>query len=286
MRVDLGKMLLACVLFCVGGLAHAAGYYDDDYYNGDYDNSYNSNYSNNGYGYGGNHARAVTCESRNQRTVYCRIDARNGVRISRQLSSGACVEGRTWGWNSRGVWVSGGCRAEFVVASGYGNGNGYGNGDYYGNNGYGSGYGRVVRCESVNSRTTYCAAGGPDVRLIRRLSQAACIEGRTWGRDRRGIWVSNGCRAEFRVEGNGSYYGGGYGNGYDYGNGNGYGYNQRVLCESRDGRYNFCRTGSYIRSAQVSRQLSSSSCQYNYNWGYRSDGIWVNNGCRAEFVVY
>jgi hypothetical protein len=27
----------------------------------------------------------------------------------------------------------------------------------------------------------------------------ACIEDQNWGWDRRGVWVSDGCRAEFRV---------------------------------------------------------------------------------------
>ena len=301
MRVDFTKILLALAVFCIGSLAQAAGYYDNDYYSNGYYN--NDSYSSDSYGYGyGSNYRTVTCESHNQRTVYCGVDTRGGVQISHQYSSGACIEGSTWGYDNRGVWVSGGCRAQFVVG-GYYSGNGYGGNNY----GYGSGYGssgrRIVRCESVNSGTTYCRTGSSSssVRLIRQLSQSACVEGSTWGRDRRGeVWVSDGCRGEFRVSGySGDYYGGGYGygNGYDngygnsygngYGNGYGYGYgsNQRVICESRDGRYNFCRTG-YIRQAQIYRQLSSSRCQYQYNWGYRSDGVWVNNGCRAEFLVY
>ena len=34
---------------------------------------------------------------------------------------------------------------------------------------------------------------------LRQLSRAACIQGRTWGYGRNGIWVSDGCRAEFRT---------------------------------------------------------------------------------------
>jgi hypothetical protein len=60
--------------------------------------------------------------------------------------------------------------------------------------------GRTTRCESQNSRRNYCAAdtrGG--VALVRQLSQAQCVQGRTWGFDARGIWVQAGCRAEFQV---------------------------------------------------------------------------------------
>ena len=57
-----------------------------------------------------------------------------------------------------------------------------------------------VRCQSDDYDRTYCQAdtrGG--VRLVRQLSDADCISGRTWGYDRRGIWVARGCRADFEV---------------------------------------------------------------------------------------
>jgi len=57
-----------------------------------------------------------------------------------------------------------------------------------------------VRCESRNQDRTYCTAdtrGG--VRLVRQISDADCVSGRTWGTDRRGIWVTRGCRADFEV---------------------------------------------------------------------------------------
>ena len=39
----------------------------------------------------------------------------------------------------------------------------------------------------------------PGVQLVRQLSRAACIQGRSWGYGRNGIWVSDGCRAESRT---------------------------------------------------------------------------------------
>src|SRR5690606_3254889 len=93
----------------------------------------------------------------------------------------------------------------------------------YGND-YGYGYGgQIVRCESNDDRTRQCATNGGRVVLERQHSRSACIEGRSWGYARNGIWVSNGCRADFRV--------------LDYGNqGNGYGYGSTVRCESHDDR--------------------------------------------------
>ena len=90
----------------------------------------------------------------------------------------------------------------------------------YGNT-YGHGDGGVIRCESSDGRTRECATGGGRVVLERQHSRAACIEGRTWGYGRDGIWVSDGCRADFRVFGDGDRYGGydNYGGYDDYGYG-------------------------------------------------------------------
>src|SRR5262249_25972617 len=54
----------------------------------------------------------VTCESSGGR-VTCDFDTRDGVRLDRQLGDAPCEEGRTWGFNERGVWVDRGCRAVF-----------------------------------------------------------------------------------------------------------------------------------------------------------------------------
>ena len=64
---------------------------------------------------------------------------------------------------------------------------------------YGPGTG-VVRCESNDGRMNRCSVpyGNGRVVLERQHSRNACIEGRTWGRDARGVWVTDGCRAEFR----------------------------------------------------------------------------------------
>ena len=59
---------------------------------------------------------------------------------------------------------------------------------------------REVRCESRNEREQFCRVdtrGG--VRIVDQRSDAPCNYGRTWGYDRRGIWVERGCRADFVV---------------------------------------------------------------------------------------
>ena len=88
--------------------------------------------------------------------------------------------------------------AATVVATAASAQQGYG----YNNERHGSYNDRVlVRCESVEERTRYCAADiRGDVRLVNQLSRSSCIEGRTWGWDRQGIWVTEGCRAEFEID--------------------------------------------------------------------------------------
>ena len=53
--------------------------------------------------------------------------------LSTQLSSSGCYQGDTWGYDNRGVWVSGGCRADFS-SGGYSGYNYHHGNDYYGNN--------------------------------------------------------------------------------------------------------------------------------------------------------
>ena len=61
------------------------------------------------------------------------------------------------------------------------------------------GYAQTVYCESGDNRRHWCSEGiNARVRLIRQR-KGRCIEGRTWGVDRAGIWVDRGCRADFEV---------------------------------------------------------------------------------------
>jgi hypothetical protein len=158
---------------------------DDDYYN---DRHYDMH-----------QARRVTCESQKGRHNYCHIDTQGRVRLERQLSNAPCREYDTWGvdGDGGGVWVSDGCRATFLVEPRR-------SGPAYGKHERGRGdRGEVILCESPKGRHKYCPTNGYGrIRLERQLSDAPCREYDTWGSDGdgRGVWVSNGCRAEFSVE--------------------------------------------------------------------------------------
>jgi len=172
--------LFALIVAAVGVVPMALAQYYDPYY-GSRDDRYDDQY--------GRYDQRIRCESHDRRTNYCNVDTRGGVRLVRQLSDRACIRGRDWGANDRGIWVTDGCRAEFALGSG----RGYGSGN---------GYARSFRCESSDSRTRYCNVDTRyGVDLVRQLSRSACIEGRSWGVTRDGVWVSRGCRAEFAVGG-------------------------------------------------------------------------------------
>ena len=159
---------------------------------------------------------SVYCASDDMRRHYCSVDTRGGVELMRQRSDASCIAGRTWGYDTRGIWVDRGCRADFALNNRYRSGGGYGGYGGYGNGGYGnypgnSGqYGRTLYCASDDMRRHYCSVntrGG--VQLVRQRSDASCIAGRTWGYDGRGIWVDRGCRADFALN---TGTNGGYGN--------------------------------------------------------------------------
>jgi hypothetical protein len=91
-----------------------------------------------GYDHGYGHAQIVRCESFDARGAFCRVNTQDRVRITRQLSHRACIQGYTWNYNDRGIWVSDGCRADFAVGYGrrhrhdYDDYSGYGYDDYQG----------------------------------------------------------------------------------------------------------------------------------------------------------
>ncbi len=142
-----------------------------------------------GYTGGNPQAGSITCESREGRVRRCANNFRNDAELIEQFSNAPCIRGQTWDAQPGEVWVSRGCRARFVEGRGRG-------GDWSGGGFVGSGY--SVTCESQDGRRRACAwtdRGRPQ--LIEQLSRTSCIEGRTWGYDRSGLWVDQGCRGRF-----------------------------------------------------------------------------------------
>jgi hypothetical protein len=59
---------------------------------------------------------------------------------------------------------------------------------------------------------------------------------------------------------------------------------QAVECSSKDNRYTLCRIDT-ARGVVLERQLSRSTCTQNQTWGFTREGIWVDRGCRARFLI-
>lgn len=166
----------------------------------------------------------MRCDSDDGREAFCAISNR-GIRIVRTLSRAPCVEGNTWRADARGIYVRGGCRGLFLARTGndggWGGGGGWGNNNGgWGNNnggwgGGGGGWGNnaappyQIRCQSIGGRWGACPVEiRGRVRLVKRESHAQCSRGMTWGTIRNeAIWVSDGCRAIFEVEGGRPYAG-------------------------------------------------------------------------------
>ena len=61
--------------------------------------------------------QVIRCESHKHAYKMCRVDTHGYVYLSRELSKGHCVQGRTWDYDRRGIWVDDNCKGEFVVES-------------------------------------------------------------------------------------------------------------------------------------------------------------------------
>jgi len=57
----------------------------------------------------------VNCASTDGERQHCAANTSAGVLMARTTGSGACLLGKTWGYDDAGVWVLDGCSAEFIV---------------------------------------------------------------------------------------------------------------------------------------------------------------------------
>jgi hypothetical protein len=200
----------------------------------------------------------LTCRSLNFKYQFCQVDTRGGVRLARQISNTRCIEHRTWGVTTQGIWVDKGCAGEFEVGMGAASPS--------------PPEEQVVRCESLRNQRRDCPihTRQATVTLRRQLSTAACLHNQTWGYDNRGIWVTNGCRGEFLVARRAV-------SDLPF-------HDALVVCRSLDGTYVRCPANTQ-RSVLLQRQLSQRPCRQNQTWGFDTQGIWVTQGCEAEFLV-
>ncbi|HET7202437.1 MAG TPA: DUF3011 domain-containing protein [Steroidobacteraceae bacterium] len=120
-------------------------------------------------------------------------------------------------------------------------------------------------CASTDSRYRECQLPiDGRARLVKRRSDAPCIEGRSWGQRGDRVWVDQGCRARFEVQ-------------REAGSG------QTVDCRSENGKYRECQIGPG-HFGRLVREYSNGRCREDVTWGTRNGVVWVTNGCKAQFV--
>ena len=132
-----------------------------------------------------------------------------------------------------------------------------------------------VICSSVDRRYQECRVPFRGAaRLASQISDASCVRGRTWGEKPGIVWVNNGCRARFSIQGRGN----------GYGQGNGWNNDYVVTCSSVDNRRIRCDWDERYGIPRIDKQISESRCTAGRTWDYDNQDLWVSNGCRATFI--
>lgn len=200
----------------------------------------------------------IACRSERHRRQECRTNNWREARLVRQISDTRCEENRNWGMRRDILWVDLGCSAVFAQADRGPGGPGHS---------WGGGPGSQVECNSQGNRYRECPVGNNwrGAELVRQSSEAACVEGRTWGYGRGVLWVDRGCAGVFAASRGNSYSGG-----------------RSLSCNSRNNRRQECPAGGW-RNAQLLRQTSRASCVENQTWGFVRGAVWVDRGCAGEF---
>ncbi len=137
-----------------------------------------------------------------------------------------------------------------------------------------------VICESYKGRVAYCEIDTQgEVVLVEQLSRSQCVEGQTWGVNRRGLWVNQGCRGNFAsvVQRQPRRRGGYIAPQQPAGT--------VIRCESHDQRQAYCAL-PFRGRVRLINQVSRAACTEGYSWGFDRRGVWVSQGCRADFEVY
>ena len=58
-----------------------------------------------------------------------------------------------------------------------------------------------------------------------------------------------------------------------------------LICESGFRHRQTCAADTRF-GVELKRQISRTDCVFNRTWGYDRNGVWVANGCRAEFLIH
>jgi hypothetical protein len=129
--------------------------------------------------------QTVSCSSDDGSKKYCQADTKQGVQLAKQKSDAPCKQGDSWGYDERGIWVDHGCGGDFSL----------------GTDASAAGGGKLISCASDGGRKYCDVSTGRGVRLVKQKTDRPCKQDSTWGYDGLGIWVDQGCSADFAIGG-------------------------------------------------------------------------------------
>ena len=69
----------------------------------------------NGVGHTAAAVNTLVCESKASQRIVCPANTSAGVAMLRSTGSSACLHGKTWGYDDKGIWVSDGCSGTFAL---------------------------------------------------------------------------------------------------------------------------------------------------------------------------
>ena len=133
--------------------------------------------------------------------------------------------------------------------------------------------GTLVTCDGRVLEKPYCVEFPQgSAELVRQRSAVGCTEGRNWGTDELGLWVKEGCWADFVLET------------WVLVKEDELETTRLVECHSTEGKRAVCRVNA--RGGVVLRlSLGHTECLQGSTWDYDADGIWVDRGCKGVFEV-
>lgn len=209
-------------------------------------------------------AQVLHCGGADGREHHCPVNTEQGVTLVRETGRVRCTRGYSWDYGGGEIWVANGCAGDFSLASRPPSNweeEEVPQGSY------------LISCAGEGDEPVYCVrVSRVSAELVRQRGESRCKEGKNWGLDPEGLWVTKGCAADFLVK-------------------------QKMLvdsnsletvnlieCASVDGKRNFCqadaRGGAVLRAI-----LSHVPCKLGESWEWNEGGVWVDHGCHALFEV-
>jgi len=138
-------------------------------------------------------AEPLRCNSQPGREQFCAARNAGRVRLVEEFGERQCRLGGSWRYTSAGIHVRNGCAGQFeyLPPERATETRALGGWETF-----------AMRCGTTRDEYEQCWV---DVRgrvdLLRQYGRRPCIRNWTWGTTRAAIWVGEGCRGEFRVQG-------------------------------------------------------------------------------------